>query len=217
MLHCEVISAFSDFPVGIARGDEGPPWRCPLCPWRDLSSHSRLLDHVHKKHTDRVKFVCSGTKQLKVVMSMYSLDSFSRRHVGNHLQRSADRIRMSASPGGWATDTSIDRILRMVLTGNGPSVVHRSPLCVLHKVRRVGNILFTRCFAEVFLRMDASERQSSEEVHGPFPDTHPTLWERARASHPGAPENNADTSVASLVLAKCCLLRWGPDLSAVVI
>ena len=29
MLHCEVMSAFSDFSVGIGRDDEGPPWRCP--------------------------------------------------------------------------------------------------------------------------------------------------------------------------------------------
>ena len=35
----------------------------------------QAVDHIHKKHTARVKFVCSGTKQLKVTMSMYSLDS----------------------------------------------------------------------------------------------------------------------------------------------
>ena len=30
MLHCEVLSALSDFSVGIGRDEEGPPWRCPL-------------------------------------------------------------------------------------------------------------------------------------------------------------------------------------------
>ena len=100
MLHCEVMSAFSDFTVGIGRDDEGPPWRCLLCPWRALSSHSWLLDHIRKKHTDQVNFVCSGTKQLKVIMSMYSLDFFTGRHPGNYLQRSSDLIRVSASPGG---------------------------------------------------------------------------------------------------------------------
>ena len=67
--------------------------------------------------------------------------------------------------------------LRVVLTGNGPTMVHTSTLGAVHKVRRVGNVLFTRCFAEVFLRLSASERQSSEEVHGPFADPHPALRE----------------------------------------
>ena len=73
-----------------------------------------------------------------------SLDSFTGRHPGNYLQRSSDLIQMSACPGGSATDNSID---------HGPSMVHKSTLCVLQKVRRVDNILFTRCFAEVFLRL----------------------------------------------------------------
>ena len=146
MLHCEVMSAFSDFSGGIGRGDEGPPWRA-------LSCHSRLLDHIRKKHTDLVKFVCNGTKQLKVIMSMYSLDSFTGRHPGHYLQRSSDLIRVSASLGGSATHNSIDRILCVVLTGNGPTMVHTSTLGAVHKVRRVGNVLFTRCYAEVFLRL----------------------------------------------------------------
>ena len=145
--------------------------RCPLCPWRALSSHSRLLDHVRKKHTDKVKFVCNGTKQLKVIMSMFSLDSFTGRHPGNHLKRWSDLIRASSSHGGSATDNSIDSILPVVLTGNGPTMVHKSTLCAVHEVRRVGNVLFTRCFEEVFLR------QSSGAVHGPFSDTRPTRQE----------------------------------------
>ena len=32
-------------------------------------------------------------------------------------------------------------------------MVHKSTLCVVHKVRRVGNILSTRYFADVFLRL----------------------------------------------------------------
>ena len=97
--------------------------------------------------------MCSGTRQSKLVISMYSLDSFTGRHPGNHLQRSSDLLRMSASPRGTATDDSIDRILRVVLTGNGPSMVRKSTLCVLRKVRCVGNILFTRYFADVSLRL----------------------------------------------------------------
>ena len=141
MLHCEVMSAFSDFSVSIGRDDAGPPWRCPPCPWRALSSHPRLLDHIRNKHTDWVKFVCSGTKQLKVIMPMYSLHSFTGRHPGSYLQRSSDLIRVSASPRGSATDNSIDRILRVVLTGTGPTMVHESTLCAVNKVRRVGNVL----------------------------------------------------------------------------
>ena len=87
-------------------------------------------------------------------MSMHSLDSFARASprqllaaiVGSHPD-------VSKSWRGSATDNSIDPILHMILTGNGPSMVHKSTLCVVHKVRRVGNILFTRCFAEVFLRL----------------------------------------------------------------
>ena len=147
MLHCEVMSAFSDFSVG--RTSKAMP---------SLSLASFVItppvaDHIRNKHTDRVKFVCSGTKQMKVIMSMYSLDSFTGRHPGNYLQRSSDLIRVSASSGGSATDNSIDRILRVVLTSTGPTVVQKSTLCAVHKVRRVGNVLFTRCFAEVFLRL----------------------------------------------------------------
>ena len=99
-LHCEVFSAFSDFSVGVGHDKEGPPWRCTLRRWRAWSCQSRLLGHIRKKHTDGVKFACSGTKQLKVVMSMYSLDSFTGRHPNNYLQRSSDLVRTSASLAG---------------------------------------------------------------------------------------------------------------------
>ena len=130
-----------------------------------MPSHSRLLNHIHKKHTDRVKFVCSGAKQLKVTIFMDSPDSFTGRHPGNHLQRSFDLIQMSSRLGGSGTDNSLDRILPTVFMGKGPSMVHQSTLCVLHKVRRVGNILFTRCFAEVFLRLMLLNDSRLTEAH----------------------------------------------------
>ena len=60
MLHCEVMSAFSDFSLSGAA-------------MKDLHGSFVVgLDHIRKKHSDMVKFVCNGTKQLKVIMSMYS-------------------------------------------------------------------------------------------------------------------------------------------------
>ena len=143
MLHCEVMGDFSDFSVGIGRDDEGHPWRCLL----GVLYHLTLgcWNILTRSTPTGSSSLAVGAKQLKVIISMCSLDPLTGRHPRNHLQRSSDLIRMSASPGGSATDNSIDRILRMVLTGNGP---HTSPRCTsCNKVRRVGNILSTRCFA----------------------------------------------------------------------
>ena len=62
-------------------------------------------------------------------------------------------------------------------TRQRPLMVHMSTLCVLHKVGRVGNILFARCFAEVLLRLMLLHDGRPRRCMDLFPDPHPTRRE----------------------------------------
>ena len=42
-------------------------WKCDLCPFRTFPRRDRLVDHVCTCHTRERPWICSGTKQIKVV------------------------------------------------------------------------------------------------------------------------------------------------------
>ena len=87
-------------------------------------------------------------------MSTCSVDVFTGRHPGNYLQRTSQLQGVSVVPGASESEiASMAPTLRMVLTGVGPLIVHRSTLCVQHMVRRVGTIMYsalTSCGCCVF-------------------------------------------------------------------
>ena len=53
--------------------------RCKLCPWRTFEKRAHLLSHVKKHHSERKRWCASGTKQLRVLVSMYDNDSLRER------------------------------------------------------------------------------------------------------------------------------------------
>ena len=113
MLQFEVMSTQAALSVSIGTDGDGPRWRCALCPWRALSTVPRLVAYVKTKHTMVAKFVWRGTKKLKVVLSMFTLDSLTARLPGNYLRRSASLLRDTVSPGAHSTYNSVDRHVQM--------------------------------------------------------------------------------------------------------
>lgn len=126
---------------------------CPLCPWRRISRRpGRLERHLRHSHCLKNKYVASGRKQLRVAMSIFSKDKNVGRALGGYLHRSASLLRGSVIPPISSKHVSIDKELRLLLTEHGPMFVQKGTLVRDHRARRVGNMHFTRGFAELFLR-----------------------------------------------------------------
>ena len=89
----------------------------------------------------RKKFVANGVKQLRVTMTLFSVDHFAGRLPGEYLWRSSNLLRGTVRPAPSPNIKSIDNHLRLCLARSGPEV-HR----------RVGNLYSDRLFAERFLR-----------------------------------------------------------------
>jgi len=50
-------------------------YKCELCPFRTFDRKSRLVDHVSGYHNAQCQYVCSGTKQLKVLSDSVGIRS----------------------------------------------------------------------------------------------------------------------------------------------
>ena len=44
--------------------------RCPACPFRGFRGSARVASHLRTYHTEKKQFVCSGTKQMRIVLSL---------------------------------------------------------------------------------------------------------------------------------------------------
>ena len=118
---------------------------CPLCPFRGFrsSNPSRLYKHVRNYHDGPRQFCPSGTKQMKLLISIYDNDRLlGREERPDLLQRSATLIRQTVSPALERSINQIDRYIRLVLTSSGPeywnlTAVLQAPL------RRARNIYYS--------------------------------------------------------------------------
>ena len=125
---------------------------CPLCPFRTFASGTSVKRHLEAAHTQTRGFVSSGRKQRKVVVALYDSDVLAGREPLDLLSRSADILRSSIVPPLPETKTAIDRQIRLVLTAAGPVYMRAAALGTTIHVRRVGNLYYTCCFANVLLR-----------------------------------------------------------------
>ena len=50
---------------------------CPCCPWRCFRTPGRVAEHLSKYHVEKHRFCCSGTKQLKCILSLHDSDMVS--------------------------------------------------------------------------------------------------------------------------------------------
>ena len=123
-------------------------YSCPLCPWRSFQSPSRVKEHLSKYHVAKKQYCCSGTKQLKCVLSLHDSDMIAGTRHGKYLQRSAQVLREQVQPPLPSSVNWIDKSIRLVLDSTGPRYVNVTVLGHSLVARRVGNIYYTRPFAE---------------------------------------------------------------------
>ena len=125
--------------------------QCPLCPFRYFGSNrgARWESHLVGYHTSLKQFCCSGTKQLKIVMALFNSDRTLGIASCSYLERSATILRNSVEPALDSGRNDIDRFIRLAFAGDGP--IYRSVEWVEKErnLRRVGNILYTKEFADM--------------------------------------------------------------------
>ena len=145
--------------LGRPAGAAGERVPCPFCPFRRFAKGNAVVRHLQKAHTREKQFVCSGRKQRKIVVALHDSGALSGRPPLDTLSRSAALLRSSVVPALPDDKTAIDRDIRLVLTGAGPVYTGAGPvymnvaaLGTSTWVRRVGNLYYTRCFANVLWR-----------------------------------------------------------------
>eukprot|EP00435_Cladocopium_sp_Y103_P028911 s785_g7.t1 len=95
-------------------------YSCPLCPWRSFQSPSRVKEHLSKYHVAKNQYCCSGTKQLKCVLSLHDSDMIAGARHGKYLLRSAQVLREQVQPPLPSSVNWIDKSIRLVLDSTGP-------------------------------------------------------------------------------------------------
>ncbi|OLP92700.1 LINE-1 retrotransposable element ORF2 protein [Symbiodinium microadriaticum] len=97
---------------------------CPLCPFRSFTQLRLLRTHIAKHRTNQNQCVCSGTKQIKVILALYDNAASSQSVSANLLQGSAAILRQTVQPPLQGNHSSIDKQIRLVLDAAGPKYVN---------------------------------------------------------------------------------------------
>ena len=134
-----------------ARGAAGLK-RCPLCPFRKFNRAARLLHHINTYHTEQRQYLCSGTKQLKVVCALFDNDQIASQKGSRYMSRSAEILRATVSPPLASDSNGIDRHIRLVFAGAGPQFWNKAVVDESDNLRRVRNVYYTVEFADVVYR-----------------------------------------------------------------
>lgn len=92
---------------------------CPCCPWRCFQSPGRVTEHLRKYHVERNQYCCSGTKQIKCILSLHDSDMIRSQPEGIYLQRSAQLLRQQVLPPLSHSINSIDKNIRLLLDAQG--------------------------------------------------------------------------------------------------
>lgn len=92
---------------------------CPCCPWRCFRTVGRVAAHLSKYHVEKNQFCCSGTKQVKCILSLHDSDMISGTRRGNYLHRSSTLLRDQVQPPLSSSSNSIDKNIRLVLSCGG--------------------------------------------------------------------------------------------------
>ena len=111
-----------------------------------------MKEHLQRHHSGLPNFVCSGTKQFKIVMAIYDADRIAGRCPMELLARSASLMRESICPALSPTVNYIDKDIRLLLTACGPKYVNAFALGDALPARRVGYLFYDRSFANLFFK-----------------------------------------------------------------
>ena len=126
--------------------------RCPFCPFRSFTQLRLLRAHVQKHHTSKNQYVCSDTKQIKVILALYDHAASSQTRIADLLQTSAAVMRTNIEPALCERNNYIDKQIRLVLDADGPDYVNVSAIGDTLQVRRALNLYYTHSFADLLIR-----------------------------------------------------------------
>ena len=125
---------------------------CSLCPFRSFKERRKLLKHLQSHHSSKQQFVCSGTKQVKIILSLHDTDCARRHMQFEYLKRSAKYMRENVCPPLSHKNNEVDRHIRLLFAATGPTYVNAAALGVTILARRVRNVYYDKSFAEMFYR-----------------------------------------------------------------
>ena len=146
-LAAEVEECLNGLP-GTVRRQDGRA-KCPFCPFRSFKRLQHLRHHIRKHHSDNSQYVCSGTKQIKVICALHDHTSVRQVAERSYLSRSAQILADSIVPALCHSKNSIDKDIRLIFTGEGPRYVNAE---AMGTVRRVKNLYYDHAFADQVLR-----------------------------------------------------------------
>ena len=130
----------------------GGKHKCRLCPFRVFNKKDGLLTHVRKYHTDINQYVCSGTKQMKVILALHDHAAGLQTPVHQYLQESARLMADTVVLPSTTSRNYIDKTIRLLFKSSGPEYVSVSELGKTIVARRVRNIYYDKSFAEMLFQ-----------------------------------------------------------------
>ena len=136
---------------------------CPCCPWRRFDKRAHLRLHLQSQHVTKKRFCPSGTKQLRIAVSIYDQDALQGKVMeSNYLARSA-AIRADVRPP--IPTTCVDKTIRYVFTETGPVIMALHTIKSRSDLRRLGILYYNHGFACVFLKSAAMNNASLHRIY----------------------------------------------------
>ena len=134
---------------------------CPACPFRSFRERRQLRVHFAKYHSAKNQFVCSGTKQLKVILALSDHAASSQTSACDLLETSATIMRSTIVPPLEATLNHIDKRIRLVYKAAGPVYVNADSIGTTLHVRRARNKHYTGFRGSITTRSRTLSRPGS--------------------------------------------------------
>ena len=131
---------------------EGGRRQCPMCPFRSFAQMRQLRTHIDKHHSKKNQYVCSGTKQIKVILALHDHAASSQTVAGSLLQTSAALMRATVQPSLSYKKNIVDKHIRLVLDADGPRYVNLTTIGSTLQVRRARYLYYTQAFADLLVR-----------------------------------------------------------------
>ena len=122
---------------------------CPFCPFRSFKQLRQLRTHITKHHTRKNQYICSGTKQTKVVLALYDFAASQQTVQEKYLRESCQILRSTITPALSCSLSHIDKHIRLVLKASGPVYVNLDSIGKTENVRRVRNMYYDHTFADL--------------------------------------------------------------------
>ena len=126
--------------------------RCPLCPFRAFGKRTALRTHVVKHHSAKQQYVCSGTKQIKVIAAIHDYHAGLQQRITDYLRVSSEIMASTILPALPSSNNYIDKNIRVLFRATGPEYINEAALRDNAQARRVRNVYYDRSFADALLQ-----------------------------------------------------------------